>query len=194
MATPQHAIAKADEALLAELGYKQEFKRAFTPLEVFGIAFSIIGLLPSIASVLFYAVPNGGPASMVWGWAVTSLFILCVGMSMAELGSAAPTSGGLYFWTHSLSSPRCRNLLAWIVGCKTVMVILMSRDSNTIGTIASVASIDWGCAVQIMAAVSIGSGQTFIATSAQTLCVIQETDPIHELTHDVEFLVESMLQ
>lgn len=29
----------------------------------------------------------------------------------------------LYFWTHSLSSPRCRNLLAWIVGCKSVIVI-----------------------------------------------------------------------
>jgi hypothetical protein len=34
MEPPQHAVAKADEALLAELGYKQEFKRAFTPLEV----------------------------------------------------------------------------------------------------------------------------------------------------------------
>ncbi|KAG1721083.1 amino acid/polyamine transporter I [Suillus paluster] len=142
----RHRVARlcwyiADEALLAELGYEQEFKRAFTPLEVFGIAFSIIGLLPSIASVLFYAVPNGGPASMVWGWAVASLFILCIGMSMAELGSAAPTSGGLYFWTHSLSSPRCRNLLSWIVG------------------------------LQIMAAASIGSGQTFTATSAQTFGV-----------------------
>lgn len=27
-------IANADEKLLAELGYKQEFQRAFTPLEV----------------------------------------------------------------------------------------------------------------------------------------------------------------
>lgn len=27
-------IARADEQLLADLGYKQEFKRAFTPLEV----------------------------------------------------------------------------------------------------------------------------------------------------------------
>jgi hypothetical protein len=34
---------------------------------VFGIAFSIIGLLPSIASVLFYAIPNGGGPAMVWG-------------------------------------------------------------------------------------------------------------------------------
>lgn len=28
-------IANADEKLLAELGYKQEFQRAFTPLEVY---------------------------------------------------------------------------------------------------------------------------------------------------------------
>jgi hypothetical protein len=34
MESSHHTIAKADEALLAELGYKQEFKRAFTPLEV----------------------------------------------------------------------------------------------------------------------------------------------------------------
>ncbi|KIN93783.1 hypothetical protein M404DRAFT_443386 [Pisolithus tinctorius Marx 270] len=150
------AVAKRDEALLAQLGYKQEFKRAFKPLEVFGISFSIIGLLPSIASVLVYALPNGGASSMVWGWAVGSLFILSVGLSMAELGSAAPTSGGLYYWAHSLSSPRWRNLLSWIVGY-----------ANTVGSIASLASIDWGCAVQVAAAASIGSGQTFAATNAQ---------------------------
>ncbi|KAJ4481031.1 amino acid/polyamine transporter I [Lentinula aciculospora] len=150
-------VQHADEALLASLGYKQEFKRAFTPLEVFGIAFSIIGLLPSIASVLFYAIPNGGGPAMVWGWAVASIFILIVGLAMAELASAAPTSGGLYFWTFSLSSPRWRNLLCWIVGY-----------ANTIGAVSAVASIDWGCAVQIMAAANIGSTDgTFEPTSAQ---------------------------
>ena len=70
----------ADEELLHALGYKQEFKREFTAFEVFGtprvfqiycyerlsgIAFSVIGLLPSMASVLFYAVPNGGLVGMV---------------------------------------------------------------------------------------------------------------------------------
>ncbi|KAG2130229.1 hypothetical protein DEU56DRAFT_815897 [Suillus clintonianus] len=67
-------------------------------------------------------------------------------------------------------------------------------DSNTVGTIASVASIDWGCAVQVMAAVSIGSGQTFTATSAQTLCVIQDTEPVNQPAHYVEYLAQSMLQ
>ncbi|OJT12351.1 hypothetical protein TRAPUB_11126 [Trametes pubescens] len=159
-ATHKTAIELADEELLANLGYKQEFQRAFTGLETFGIAFSIIGLLPSIASVLVYSIPDGGPSAMVWGWLVASIFILFVGMSMAELASAAPTSGGLYFWTHSLSSPRWRNLLAWVVGY-----------ANTIGSIASVASIDWGCAIQITAAASIGTGQTYSATNAQTFGV-----------------------
>lgn len=45
--------ASADEALLKSLGYKQELRRTFTPLELFGVGFSIIGLFPSIAYVYF---------------------------------------------------------------------------------------------------------------------------------------------
>lgn len=35
------------------------------------------------------------------------------------------------------------------------------------------ASIDWGCAVQIMAAASIGSNESFTASNAETLYVDQ---------------------
>ena len=44
-----------------------------------------------------------------------------------------------------------------------------STDCNTIENVAGLAAIDWGCAVQIMAAASIGSGSNFQATNAQTL-------------------------
>ena len=75
----------SDNAALAALGYKQEFKRSFNAIEVFGLGFSIIGLFPSIAyvrllpsrttalsylecsSVLVFAIPYGGPVAMVWG-------------------------------------------------------------------------------------------------------------------------------
>ncbi|KAG9095817.1 GABA-specific high-affinity permease, partial [Ceratobasidium sp. 392] len=158
--TRRDQIALADEELLASLGYKQEFKRAFTPFEVFGIAFSIIALLPSIASSLVYALPYGGPVSMVWGWLIASVFILFIGLAMAELASAAPTSGGLYFWTWTFSSPRYKKILSWIVGY-----------ANTLGSIACIASIDWGCAVQVMAAATIGSGGNYVATTGQTYAV-----------------------
>ncbi|KAF8892309.1 APC amino acid permease [Gymnopilus junonius] len=146
-----------DTEVLAGLGYKQEFRRNFTPIELFGIAFSIIGLVPSLASVLVFGLPYGGTSAIVWGWAVCGVFLTSIALAIAELGSAAPTSGGLYYWTFKFSSPRWRRLLCWIVGY-----------SNTTGNIAAVASVDWGCAVQITAAASIGSGLTFEATTAQT--------------------------
>ena len=49
----------------AKLGYKQELRRNFTYIEIFGIAFSIMGLLPSIASTLAYSIP-AGPVGLVW--------------------------------------------------------------------------------------------------------------------------------
>ena len=80
------ASLASDNAALAALGYKQEFKRSFNAIEVFGLGFSIIGLFPSIAyaaclihrvdiqlttnhhrSVLVFAIPYGGPVALVWG-------------------------------------------------------------------------------------------------------------------------------
>ncbi|KAG1792164.1 amino acid/polyamine transporter I [Suillus plorans] len=153
-----HPQPSADETTLDKLGYKQEFQREFTPLEVSGLAFSYIGVAPSIASVLFYAIPNGGPFAMVWGWAVACPFIMCIGLAMAELASAAPTSGGLYYWTYLLASPRCRNFLSWIVGY-----------SNTVEIITGVASVNWACAIQITAAISIASSDQAYTTTNQQL-------------------------
>jgi hypothetical protein len=100
------AIANADEKLLAELGYKQEFQRAFTPLEVYYVITPyVIFYLASLdscpqlrqsvlsfflfvnghyspfdhSSVLFYSVPNGGPVAMVWG---VSLFSSTFGLNL----------------------------------------------------------------------------------------------------------------
>lgn len=90
-------MQEANISSAAKLGYKQELRRNFTMIEVFGIAFSIMGLLPSIASTLAFSIP-AGPVGMVWGWFLASGCIFIVGVAMADLGSAMPTSGGLYWW------------------------------------------------------------------------------------------------
>ncbi|KAJ7848955.1 amino acid/polyamine transporter I [Mycena olivaceomarginata] len=139
----------SDATLLASLGYRQELKREFTTLEMFA---------PSLqSSVLFYSIPNGGPSAMVWGWATSSVFIMIIALAMAELGSAAPTSGGLYYWTYKYSSPRCRNILCWMVGY-----------TNTITYISGVAGLAWSSATAIMAGASIGLDGNFIPTVYQT--------------------------
>lgn len=47
------------------MGYKQELKRQYSTLQMFAIAFSIMGLVPSIASTIAFSLP-AGPVGMVW--------------------------------------------------------------------------------------------------------------------------------
>jgi len=51
-------------------------------------------------------------------------------------------------------------------------VFNLSLDANTIGSIAALASIDWGAAVQIMAAITIGTNGDFEVTRARLLQVV----------------------
>ncbi|QQK40879.1 Amino acid/polyamine transporter I [Penicillium digitatum] len=77
-----HARADAgDVQLLARMGYKQELRRHYSTPQVFAIAFSIMGLVPSIASTLSFSLP-AGPVGMVWGWFTASIFIVLVGLAM----------------------------------------------------------------------------------------------------------------
>ncbi|KAJ7354042.1 amino acid/polyamine transporter I [Mycena albidolilacea] len=154
MATTQSH--NSDDARLAELGYKQEFKRHFTLWETFGISFSMVSVVPSIASVFFIVLSNGGPVSMIWGWLTAGFFTTLVCIAVSELASAAPTAGGLYYWTHRYASPQCRKLLSWIVGY-----------SNTIYLMAGVASVAWSITLQIAACVTVASNFSWAPTTAQ---------------------------
>ena len=77
--TGDHAVldhaADSDEEILVALGYKQEFKRDFSIWESFSVSFSVLGLLPSIASTLSYNLAYSGPAGSVWGWVVAAVLI-----------------------------------------------------------------------------------------------------------------------
>ncbi|KHC81346.1 hypothetical protein W5Q_01721, partial [Candida albicans SC5314] len=126
---PQHNAG--DVELLAQIGYKQELRRHYSTFQVFGIAFSIMGLLPSISSVLSIGL-EGGPAALVWGWISASIFILCVGTSLAFLGSAIPTSGGLYYYTNYYCPDAFRVPLSFMIGC-----------SNSLGLIGGLCSISY---------------------------------------------------
>ncbi|OJI84386.1 hypothetical protein ASPTUDRAFT_121156 [Aspergillus tubingensis CBS 134.48] len=153
-------VEQGDSQLLATLGYKQELRRHYSTVQVFAIAFSIMGLLPSIASTLSYSIP-AGPAGMVWveilmiraGWFSASVFIFIVALAMADLASAMPTAGGLYFWTHYFSGEKWKNPLSFVVGY-----------SNSLGLIGGVCSIDYGFATMLLSVVSIARDGNWTAS------------------------------
>ncbi|KAL8800996.1 MAG: hypothetical protein Q9182_004788 [Xanthomendoza sp. 2 TL-2023] len=85
-----------------------------------------------------------GTPGMTWGWLIAMIFIQCVAMSMAELCSAMPTSGGLYYAAAVLAPPGWGPLAAWITGW-----------SNWLVQITGAPSVDYGMSAMILAAASI---------------------------------------
>jgi len=156
--TPLDAQSKADtdEAELARMGYKQELKRDLGLLQNFGVSFSIISVITGIPSLFLFGLNTGGPAVMVWGWIVVAFFTMLVGLSMGEVCSAHPTSGGPYFWAAMLSKPKHAAFASWITGW-----------FNLLGQVAVTTGISFACATFISTVATFQSD--FVPTANTTI-------------------------
>lgn len=85
-------------------------------LSNFAFSFSIISVLTGITTLYNTGLSFGGPATMTFGWFVAGAFTMTVGLSMAEICSSFPTSGGLYYWSARLSGKRWAPFASWITG------------------------------------------------------------------------------
>lgn len=90
-------LVSADDQLLASLGYRAELKREFSYLTVFGQSFGAMGIAPAIAESIVFSLGSGGSVGMVWTYLMGCLLLIPVALSLGELGSSMPTSGGLYY-------------------------------------------------------------------------------------------------
>jgi len=124
-------VHDADAAKLAELGYKQEFERKWSGFHNFAISFSIISILSGCFTTFAQAWNNGGPVAISVGWPIIAGLIMLIGLTMAELVSAMPTAGGIYYWALNLGKP----IHGWVTGWL-----------NLIGLITVTAGVDYGFA------------------------------------------------
>jgi amino acid transporter len=107
-------IVQQDVADLARLGYAQQLFREMGGFSNFAISFSIISILTGAVLLYGYGLRFAGPIVNSVGWPLVSLFTLAVAASMAEIASAYPTAGGLYFWSLRLGGRGWAWLTAWL--------------------------------------------------------------------------------
>ncbi|TQM62483.1 amino acid permease [Humibacillus xanthopallidus] len=151
--TTSTSSAATDEAMLAELGYKQELHRGMSGFSNFAVSFSIISVLAGCITSYAIAMNAGGPIAISIGWPLVGAFVLLVALAMAEICSVYPTAGGLYFWAGRLAR-RNKRVWAWYVGW-----------FNFLGEVAVTAAIDFGAAVTWMALLSLLTGIEVTAVS-----------------------------
>lgn len=121
-----------EEQRLRELGYRPVLARRMGGFGNFAISFSVISILSGCMTLYGFGMGAGGPAVMLWGWAGVGLFVLCVGMALAEVTSAYPTSGALYYMADRLGGRRWGWYTGWL---------------NLLGLLGAIAGIDYGAAL-----------------------------------------------
>lgn len=109
-------VNDSGDSQLKQLGYKQELSRTLSLIANFSVTFSIVSVLTGLTTMYSSGLTYGGPVTMVYGWPVVGMLTLTVGMSMAEICSAYPTSGGLYFWSARLCGKDWGPLASWLTG------------------------------------------------------------------------------
>ncbi|MFC8520327.1 amino acid permease [Streptomyces sp. NPDC057257] len=143
-----------DDAVLAELGIKAELARKMGVFGNFAISFSVICILAGGMSLFGFGLDHGGPAVMLGSWAVIGFMTLLVGLSLADVVSAYPTSGGPYFMADKLGGPRWGWTTGWL---------------NLLGLLGAIAGIDYGAAAFIGAFAQL---QWDVAPTASTTMAV----------------------
>ena len=130
MATREQQLQQ-DIRDLHGLGYAQELFRTMGGFSNFAISFSIISILTGAVILYDYGLAWAGTAAVMIGWPLITVFVLAIAASMAELASAYPTAGGLYYWASKMKNKNWGWWTAWL---------------NLIGQFAIVAGIDYAAA------------------------------------------------
>ncbi|KAK1269232.1 hypothetical protein QJS04_geneDACA017594 [Acorus gramineus] len=143
----QNGFEDSGQSRLNELGYKQELNRDLSVLSNFAFSFSIISVLTGITTLYNTGLTFGGPVAMTFGWFVAGLFTMSVGLSMAEICSSYPTSGGLYYWSARLSGVDWAPFASWMTGW-----------FNIVGQWAVTTSVDFSLAQLLQVIILLSTG------------------------------------
>ena len=131
MGRSREEIIAQDVKDLHGLGYAQELFRSMGGFSNFAISFSIISILTGAVILYDYGLAFAGTAAMLIGWPLVTIFVVAIAASMAEIASAYPTAGGLYYWASKMKGVGWGWWTAWL---------------NLIGQFAIVAGIKFAAA------------------------------------------------
>ena len=94
-----------DEQILHRLGYAQELFRAMGGFQNFAISFTIISILAGCLTSYLIAFNKAARSPSPGAGSSSGLMSTIIALAMAEIASAYPTAGGLYYWASKLGSP-----------------------------------------------------------------------------------------
>lgn len=81
--------------LLGQMGYDSQLQRNRSTAHVAFMAFVLAANPYGLATTLNYPLIGGGPVTIIWGWLLVAMIVVCVAASLGEITSVYPTAGGI---------------------------------------------------------------------------------------------------
>ncbi|KAF4550199.1 Amino acid permease-like protein 9 [Elsinoe fawcettii] len=105
----------SDEQYLNALGYKQALHRHWKLFESFASAFAALYFVGGIRVTFSIGVGAGGPLAYWSSFLVTCVFVFITAAVIAEVCSALPAAGSIYFWAAASGGKKYGRLFGFVV-------------------------------------------------------------------------------
>ncbi|KAA8650323.1 hypothetical protein EYZ11_008184 [Aspergillus tanneri] len=106
---------------MSRMGKAQEFKRNFRPLAALSFASVLQATWEFLLISNTEGLENGGLAGLLWTYVWTLVGFGLIIVSLSEMASMAPTSGGQYHWVSEFASERYQKFLSYMTGWMSVL-------------------------------------------------------------------------
>ncbi|EUC36330.1 hypothetical protein COCVIDRAFT_38996 [Bipolaris victoriae FI3] len=110
-----------DQKDMYRMGKQQELRRNFRFVSIFGYSMVLMATWETVLTTLIIPLTNGGTGGAIVMFLVTAVCMGFVIVSMAEMASMAPTSGGQYHWVSEFAPRKHQKFLSYVVGWLCVL-------------------------------------------------------------------------
>lgn len=118
---------------VVHIHYDHELDKKFTVSSLVGLGFSLMNVPFGVSTTLSIGLVCGSSATIFWGWIIFGIFSLFISLSLAEISSKFPSSGGVYHFAWILAPDGWNVIYSWFVGWYLVVGNLLMFVSCAFG-------------------------------------------------------------
>lgn len=96
-------------------------QRNFRFHSILGLSLILMSSWESLLGTIAFGLSDGGPSGLLYTYLISYLGFIAVVVSMAEMASMAPASGGQYHWVSEFAPLHVQKRLSYLIGWVSIL-------------------------------------------------------------------------
>ena len=103
------------------MGKKPQLRRYFRQISIISLVCVLVSTWEVLSLANAHGLTDGGRAGLFWSYLWTFVGFGLITVSLAEIASMAPTSGGMYHWVSEFAPPQYQKFVSSMTGWMGVL-------------------------------------------------------------------------